>query len=176
MLSLVDGEDAAADHLGRVRRLVEAEADDGDRHVGGQSRLVEGDEGGPERHTDAQRPVQGTEVVEEDQYDDERYGAEQPGVGPAHRAQHRASGEPGECQQDAAEEPQGGAERGDFEGDEEAVEDGGAQEPVTEAVPLVEGVGHQPVQDLRDEHEDDGGDDPPAGAAQWLNSLGGQLV
>lgn len=161
-LAAFDGEDAAADHFGGVRGLVERESYDGD---GDRAEQVDG--------ADAQDlRVEGADVEPEEQLDQDRGGPEQPDVAPAHGLEHAVAGEPEDREQGAEGEAQHHDEAGEPEGEAEAPEHGVGREVGADDVPLEGVVAYDGDQGAREEEQDEDSGRPPAGPAYGDDARG----
>ncbi|OEI69794.1 hypothetical protein Cus16_0406 [Curtobacterium sp. ER1/6] len=157
---MVDGQHAGADDLRRVGDLAQAEGGDADGEVAQQVRrgdLELRSEGDP----DADRRVQGPQVVQEDEHQDERHRPEEPDVPPREPGQHRVPGEPGDRDDDTPREADDRAQRRGDERQLQSGQDRRAEQPPADRgkPPLL--VGEEGLDEVEQEDEHERRGDPP---------------
>ncbi|EDT40196.1 conserved hypothetical protein [Burkholderia ambifaria MEX-5] len=153
-LSLVDRENAAADHLGGKRRVIQRETEHGREEradqVGG--RRVEPHDVG-EWHAEPHVFVQVAEVVEDQQQHDQRNRPEQPHEGPRARGEHARTRQPRQRDERAEREAEYRAEQRQHQRAREPGQHRRRQKPFGEYRPTPLRVAEDRMQRERDQHE-----------------------
>ncbi len=160
-LALVHREDAAADDLRRVRRLVQGEAEHGRRELADQGDGVEAPEivvG--ERDAEPESRIEVAEVVPDQQLHEQRHRAEEPDERPGSAAQDGRLRQAGQGQQGAEDEPDRARHRRERQGEAETLEYCRGEEILGEDVPAVRVIRHEGPGELQHEEEHDGAEDP----------------
>ncbi len=180
----VHGQDAAAHHLGRVRGLVQGQADDGGERGTEQVDRLHGDELRAEGDAEAERRVERADVEPEQQLHQQRRGPEDPHIAPAQRAQHRVRRQTHHGEHGPEHKAQHHDHGGQPQGQQQPVEHGGRGEVPACHAPLEGVVADDGVHHHREQQQSEGGGQPPAGVparhdpgfgARWRAGRAGTL-